>query len=365
MQESVSAELERNSSILSILYVAPNSGTSLQRRKALATLGHDVFPVDAEVPGGWRREIYRVGYHLHRPPDLLGTNKAILTAMRERQWNLLWVDKGLSIRPETLAAVRSESPNTTLVSYSPDDCRLLYKDSARYRKSIPFFDLHITTKSYNVKELKDWGARDVLFIDNAYCPEIHRPIDLSSTDVDRLKCEVGFVGFYEEDRAEKMFGLAQAGVPVVIRGPAWNRFPHSHLNLTVRDEYLDDEDYPKAVNATGINLGFLRKKARDLQTTRSVEIPACGGFLLAERTSEHQALFEEGKEAEFFDGFDELLEKCQYYLAHPVERGRIAAAGLERCHRSGYGNTDRLARVVDYLHSKGCGGYVVSSRSRT
>jgi len=338
--------------MLSIVYVAPDSGTSLQRRRALEKLGHDVLPIEEGIPSGWHFQIYRVGYHLHRPPDLYGTNRAILAALRERHRDLLWIDKGLSIRPETLSTVHRESPSTTLVSYSPDDCRLLHHDSVRYRKSSPLYDLHVTTKSYNVDELRGWGARDVLFIDNAYCPEVHRPIELSTADRNRLECEVGFVGFYEEDRAQKMLALARAGVPVVVRGPAWSRFPYNHPNLTVHDESLGDDDYPKTVNATGINLGFLRKNARDLQTTRSVEIPACGAFLLAERTLEHQALFEEGREAEFFDGFDELLDKCQCYRAHPIERERIAAAGLDRCRRGGYCNADRLARVLDHLRSK-------------
>ena len=334
---------------LSILYVAPDSGTSLQRRHALEQLGHQVRQIDEGIPRGWRYQIYRIGFHLRQPPDLFGTNRAILAAINERRWDLVWVDKGLSIRPETLKTIKDKCPGTKLLVYSPDDCRLLHHDSIRYRRSIPEYDLHVTTKSYNVEELRTWGARDVLFIDNAYCPEIHRPMDLNEDERSRFTCDVGFVGFHESDRAEKMLRLAQKGIKVVIRGPAWNRLRDRHPNLVVHNEFLDDADYPKAINATKINLGFLRKQARDLQTTRSMEIPACGGFLLAERTPEHLRLFEEGREAEFFEGFEELLRKCRYYLDHPDERERIAAAGLERCRRDGYSNSGRLARVIEYL----------------
>jgi spore maturation protein CgeB len=146
-----------------------------------------------------------------------------------------------------------------------------------------------------------------------------------------------------------MLRLARGGIRIAVWGGEWEKFGESHANLRIRREALDGLDYAKAINGARINLAFLRKAARDLQTTRSVEIPACGAFMLAERTDEHRRLFEEGREAEFFSSFEELERKCRYYLEHEDERARIALAGLERCRRGGYSNRERLREVLAYV----------------
>ena len=96
---------------------------------------------------------------------------------------------------------------------------------------------------------------------------------------------------------------------------------------------------------------FLRKINRDLQTTRSIEIPACGGFMLAERTEEHQTLFEESKEADFFSTNEELLDKIRFYLANPDIRLKIALAGRERCEKSGYSHESTLSKIILMLEN--------------
>ena len=55
------------------------------------------------------------------------------------------------------------------------------------------------------------------------------------------------------------------------------------------------------------------------------------------------------KEAEYFEGKEELLAKVRYYLKHESERERIAAAGRERCLKSGYSNQDRIKGMLQVI----------------
>lgn len=87
----------------------------------------------------------------------------------------------------------------------------------------------------------------------------------------------------------------------------------------------------------------------DQQTSRTMEIPGCGGFMMAERTEEHRRLFEEDREAVFFSSNEELLAKCRYYLSHEEERKRIATAGHQRCIMSGYSNETGIRKMLDMV----------------
>jgi spore maturation protein CgeB len=188
-----------------------------------------------------------------------------------------------------------------------------------------------------------------MFVDNAYDPATHRPLELSDEDAARYGAEIGFVGAYEEDRARHLLHLAHAGLSVTVWGPGWTRFHESHPNLLIKERSAFGVEYTKVLNATKINLCFLRKLNRDLQTTRSVEIPACSAFMLAERTGEHQRLLTEGVEVEYFEGVEELEQKCRQYLADDSARNAIARRARERCLADGYSNGARLKGVLSAI----------------
>ena len=220
-----------------------------------------------------------------------------------------------------------------------------------FTKAIKYYDTFFTTKSYGVNELKKIGAKRVFFINNSFDPKTHKRILLSNNQKSKFKSSVGFVGTWEKERAEYMYAVACSGILVKWWGSVSNRHFflekfYNHPNLIKNNNTIVGKEYTKAINSFDIALCFLRKDNKDLQTTRSVEIPACGTFMLAQRTKEHQMLFKEGKEAEFFSSKHELIKKIDYYLKNKKERIKIAEAGRKRCQISGYSNYTAIRNML-------------------
>lgn len=342
-----------------ILFVGPlwPGSTSVQRKDALKEIEHEVTEVDttpflpreAFLP---LRFLVKLSERIGCPLDLTAANRQMIDHVAYQRFDLIFIEKGLTIKPETLKRVKQLQPNCFLVAYSPDDMMLTGNQSRRYLDSIALYDLHVTTKSYNVAELKAWGAKDVYFVANAFDPKTHHPYRLNKMEQDYWKADVGFVGAYELPRYQMMLTLARVGIVVTVRGPGWEPYIDQHENFIVKPGWVYEENYSKCICATKINLGFLRKSARDLQTTRSIEIPACGAFMLAERTEEHLNLFVEDQEAVFFADEEELIKKVIYYLANDDKRQQIALNGRERCLRSGYSYAERLGQIVDYISNQ-------------
>jgi len=116
------------------------------------------------------------------------------------------------------------------------------------------------------------------------------------------------------------------------------------------------------VKGSKIALCFLAKIYPDQITYRTFEVPACGGFMLAQRTAEQLRFFAEGREAAYFSNQAEMLDKIRFYLDHVDLRKKIAAAGLRRCRLGHNTHQDRVAQILDFVRKKGEGTYPRSRR---
>ena len=348
---------------MKILVVAPIGGyggknTSTHRVRALRFLGFAVKVIDScpEYGGSvWRlyeRRLRSLLFRIGLPVslnDLARDNSRLLEMVYRESYSLIWLEQAMAIDAQTLRKVRQRSPSTLVVGFSPDDMFGRHNQSQAFLEALPHYHVFITTKSYNVSELQSLGCRRVVFVGNGYDPETFKPWPVSDNDLIKFGGDVGFIGTYEPARAEIMLELARRGIRVRIWGGLWEKMKQQHTNLRIEYAPLYGDDFAKACNAFKINLCFLRKLNRDLQTTRSVEIPASGGFMLAERTNEHLDMFEEDREAVFFETIDELFEKITYYLSHPEKRNLIKAAGLKRCQVSGYDNSSRISVALSKI----------------
>lgn len=342
----------RGLEILAVTPVGAYGGfnTSVHRVRALEALGADVHVIDsaparssrlAGLGARVRHQLFLRGLDVAAADTSHAAARA-LHAARRRAWDIIWLEKALCIGSREVRALRGSCPRAQVIGFAADDMCLRHNQSHQFVEALREYDCFITTKPHAVAELTALGCARVLAVGNGFDPEAFRPRPLAAGDVERLGGDVGFIGTYEQSRAELMLGLARAGLRVRVWGDGWRALRPRHPNLRVEHRPLYFDDFSRACAAFKVNLGFLRKLNRDQTTTRSVEIPACAGFMLAERTAEHLQLFEEGREAEFFASPAELLQKCRRYLADETGRRSIARRGFERCIASGYSNAARL-----------------------
>ena len=293
-----------------------------------------------------RTTLDRVLHKIKIPIDANNLNKSIKESCISFKPDIVFIVKGVTVKPSTLKFIKARGIKS--ISWSNDDMYGWHNRSYWYSKGLKYYDLVVTQKSYNCdsRELPSLGAK-TYFQNKAFEPTIHKPVD----DCKAFDCvhAVVFIGAKEQDRLEHLLYLAEHGIQVHIYGWVVKEPNPLHDNIIIHDRFLYEDEFCAAMGCSKISLNFLRKINRDLQTSRSVEIPACGGFMLAERTDEHLQLFKEGKEAEFFSSKEELLEKVNYYLQHDQERLAIAKAGYERCYKDSYTFENRMQDILNNL----------------
>ena len=291
----------------------------------------------------------KIFYKLKLPLDIDNINKRLINEVKHFNPEVLFIIKGNLIKPSTLRSIKNINPNIILISWSLDDMYASHNRSLYYKNGLNLYDHVFTTKSYNVSELKSLGAKKVHFIYQAFSNKYHIPC--KQCENSKYQFDVLFIGTAEKERIDSLNYLAQNGIKINIYGGGWNKVNKTtlHNNLVINEYDLIGSDYADAISCSKISLCFLRKINRDLHTSRSIEIPACKGFMIAERTNEHLSLFKEGIEAEFFTSNEELLKKVNYYLLNEEKRQEVIEKGYQKCIEKDYSYDNMLARILDAI----------------
>lgn len=321
--------------------------------ETLREMGHEVIAFDDQHGlERYRRFAWRVARRLHRgplEPHRRDHARALVETAARTRPEICIVLKGLHLGPDDVRALRALGSWTVNINHDDFFSGNPNNWTPRQRAAIAEWDFVFTTRRVNVDEVRPFNPR-VEFFPFAYYPRIHRPVAISDGERERYDVDAVFVGTWERERAALLEQLV-ARVPgrYAIWGTQWHKLARSSpLNRHLRSGPIVLDEMAKALGAARVALAFLRKENRDDYTQRTFEIPACGGVLLAERTAEHQRLFREGQEAEYFDprAPDELCDQLRRLLADEPRREAIRRAGREALLRQHHTYRDRLERLL-------------------
>lgn len=336
-----------------ILYVGSlrPGGNGLDRIAMFRAAGFDIVKADRFqfMQMGTRLErAFAARNHIGRGPA--GFDRMLRRKASDGGYEIVFVDKGVWVRLSTLRALKAGAATGFAVHYTPD-AQFLENQSRHFLRALPFYDLAVTTKPFEVPYYTAAGARRVELIHQGYGERLS---PLPQDDIpDNLRSEVCFIGHCQPHYAKLLEAVA-AKVPLKIWGPNWTAYAQRNAwaQKVVQGDTCYGKDYARALSGAKIAIGLLSKRIPETTTTRTFEIPACGTMLLAERTDAHQELFQEGIEAEFFNDADECIEKLEIYLSDAERRERLARAGLQRCINSNYTTAGQFGRVIDWMQTK-------------
>ena len=197
-----------------------------------------------------------------------------------------------------------------------------------YLSALKEYDLTVTFARFLIPVFYQLGAKRVYRLPFAYDPEIHKVINIGEAEKKVFESPVVYLGawgFFQQQWLEPLipYGLK-------IFGGLWHNLPFKHpLGPCVNLHRGWGDEMAKACAGSQLVVNLMRAEHGCAHTMKTFEIPACGGFMLTNRTEEQKEFFREDKEAVYFDTQDELIEKLKYYLNHPQEREKIKRAAID------------------------------------
>ena len=231
---------------------------------------------------------------------------------------------------ETLDYLKSKY--TTINWFCDDQWR--FENFTKYYA--PHFTYSITTDKFALNKYKDIGYKNVILSQWASfrCSE---NIDFEAI---KYKYDVSFVGGISGYRKWLINRLKRKGIKVECFGADWKNgrvsyeemtkiFKTSKVNLNISNSAPYDIRY--IFSSVKSLREFVRRKKRIEQIkARNFEIPAFGGFQLANYVPSLEDYFEIGNEVAIYVSIEDLVLHVKYYLDNEEERRRIMIKGYKR-----------------------------------
>lgn len=312
--------------------------------KALRRAGWDVhvIPEWEYVPVRWRSKSMKALGRVIRAAAERELNAELLLQAKRLTPEFLLVFKGRFVTPGTITALRKLG--VRCYNFYPDVSFRAH--GPHLPKVLPEYDWIFTTKSFGLADMREQlGVTRASLMLFAFDPDLHRPMTLSDQDRRTFECDVSYIGTWSPKKEDLLAEIVRRRPNVKLRiwGEQWWKATTGKqvLQRAIGGREVMGAEFVKAICASSINLSIMSEKRAgaskgDQVATRTFSVPACGAFVIHDRTDEVLQLFREDHEIVCYSDVDDLVAKIDKYLAEPPERRAIAGRGqaVVRAHHS-------------------------------
>jgi spore maturation protein CgeB len=285
------------------------------------------------VPVMWNSLPMRIAGRVLRRRAVGEFNRELVRAASRLAADFVLVFKGTFVSPDALDVLRARGVRT--YCFYPDVS--FHTHGPYLPRALARYDWIFTTKSFGLRDLRDQlGVTQASLLMHAYDADLHRPVELSEGDRARYECDLSFIGTWSPKKEAVLEAILDRRPALKVRvwGEQWNRLAaRSPLRRVIGGYGVLGDEYVRAIAGSAVNLAVLSEQRRgasagDQITSRTFHIPACGGFMLHERTAEVLEVFTDGQSVATYGDTEELIARLDTYLANAEQRRAIAAAGL-------------------------------------
>jgi spore maturation protein CgeB len=298
-------------------------------------------------------KIMKIAERLLRRRNQASYNQAILNSVADCAPQIFLTVKGSFVTAETLEELGRR--DIFRVLFYPD----VEFDHVGMDGAIHLYDLVITTKSFHSSYLdRVVGPERWAYVDHGYVAEHHRAVSVPDREED-YRYDILFIGTYSSYKAQWLEQVVRVNKDrsILIVGNQWQeKCRGTLLESFTLGRSVSGDFYADLIGASRINVALHTGPVRtpgweDRISTRTFEIPACGGFMLHIDNDEVRRLYDVPSEIDTFASPEELVAKTEHYLKRPDERRRIAAAGHRRAVPS-YSLDSRAVQVDQLVRAR-------------
>jgi hypothetical protein len=283
-------------------------------------------------------------------PQVMRANRHIARAIADDAVRFVIVTNGRELDPDVISQARQSLARRGggIACFLCDDPFNPVHRCASWLRALAEYTVVVSTKRQVVPDLVAVGCRHVQYARFGYHPPIHRPVDPQAMGF--VRCDIGFAGTADADRLPILGGLAEgtSDLSFNLYGHRWSAHPALR---EIAQPPVTGLQYSAAMRAATVCPCLVRRANRDGHVMRSIELPAIGAFMLAERTEEHQEMFDEGVHCDYWGSVEELIDKSRWYSSNPRRAACIAHTGHAHVIAAPNTYADRALEIVQMLCS--------------